>query len=185
VIQRLDVEMESGESYFLAIKTGQLSQSDGILLVESDILADPELDEFLNGIPPFDAITVWPIGTHLMRQNCLNVASLEMKNNVEYRLRVQNKIYEMAGRILRPGGVLQVVDRGEEPNDEILKNDMIDAHKSQASVTSLQVKSLEYMPYSEIETGKRVNMVMSVGESGRIPKAPQFAVLSVISTKPI
>jgi len=185
VIQRLDVEMESDESYFLSIIAGRLPQGDGVFLIESDILADPELENFLSSIPPFDAITIWLIGTHLMRNNCLNLTSLKIKDTVEYRLRVQNKVYEMADRILRPGGVLQVVDRGEEPNDEILRKDTIDAHKSQAAPTSLQFKSLEYMRYSEIEKGKRVNMVLSPGESGRIPKAPQFAILSVISTKQI
>jgi SAM-dependent methyltransferase len=184
VIRRMDVEMKSEKKYLLKVSTGKLPKSNGTYFIESDVLADPELEEFLERIPLFDAITIWLMGTHLMRQNCLNLAQLQMTSNGEYRLRVQNKIYEMADKILRPGGVLQVVDRGEEPNTEYLRTETIAGHKDQASVTSLEVQDMEYMPYTELESGNHVSMVKTIGKDGPVRDIQRFAVISVIAIKP-
>jgi SAM-dependent methyltransferase len=184
VVPRLKVQMQSEKHYLLNTKLNMLPRENGVFLVESDFLTDPELNNFLQEIPPFDAVTVWLIGTHLVRQNCLNIAPLQMKDNGEYRLKVQNRAYELADKILRPGGVLQIVDRGEEPSTQLLKDDTMNSHRDQASVTSLQVKEMDYMLYQEVETSNRVTMVATPGTSGVIRENPKLAILSVISTKP-
>jgi hypothetical protein len=51
--------------------------------------------------------------------------------------------------ILRKGGVLQVVDRGEPPASDFLREDTLNAHREQASVTSLKVTDLQFTMYEE------------------------------------
>jgi len=184
IVPRLEIQMQSEKNYLLNTKLNMLPKDNGVFLIESDFLTDPELNNFLETIPPFDAVTVWLIGTHLVRQNCLNIAPLRMEDNGWYRLKVQNNAYELADRILRPGGVLQIVDRGEEPSTQFLKDDTINSHREQASVTSLQVQEMDYMLYQEVETSNRITMVVTPGTSGIIRENPKLALLSVISTKP-
>jgi SAM-dependent methyltransferase len=184
IVHRLDVEMRSDKHYFLETQTGKLPLNTGIFLVESDLLVDPELESYLAKVPPFDAVTVWLVGTHLMRQHCLNLAPLEIRASGEYRLRVQNKVYELADKVLKPGGVLQVVDRGEEPSSESVQRSTLEGHREQASVTSLEVGHLDFMPYSEVEAGRRVHMVETREKPVENRSVSQLAIVSVIATKP-
>jgi len=181
LVPRLITNMESEDGYNLAIEGGKLPRGDGIFLVESDFLTDPELEGFLATVPPFDAITVWLIGTHQMRQYCLNLAHLQMCDNADYRLRVQNKAYKLADKILRPGGILQIVDRGDVPETRPWSDE---GHQEQAAVTSLQVQPAESLLYKELERANRVSMVPSPDRSGHVPVALRLGVISVISVKP-
>ncbi|MEX1014104.1 MAG: methyltransferase domain-containing protein [Candidatus Paceibacterota bacterium] len=157
------------------------NSKDKIVLVESDILTEPCFDDIHKLSGYFDAITVWLIGTHEHRYACYQLAG-KIKSSGEYRLRVQNKVYELADKVLKPGGVLQVVDRGEAPTSDFLKNDFLNAHKDQASVTDLQVQELNYIEYEEKSDG--IRMELTPGLSGRVPENPQRAFISVISLKP-
>jgi hypothetical protein len=64
-----------------------------------------------------------------------------------------------------------------------VRADVLQAHEQQASVTSLQVKSLTYRPYDEPSSG-RTPMRVTPGTSGLLPVDIQLAVLSIISEKP-
>jgi len=185
IIHRMHAEPTANRQHVLGVEPGKLVERSGITLIESDILLkDDDLFSFLLSIPRFDAVTVWLIGTHFARQECQSIASLQIKTSKEYRLRVQNQVYEHADRLLRSGGVLQIVDRGEVPNTELVRSDFLNAHKEQASVTSLEVKSLEYLVYNEPGASRKVAMQATVGTSGRTPDLSQFAMISVISVKP-
>ena len=185
VIQRMHADPRANRQHVLGIEPGKLVERTGITLIESDILLkDDDLLSFLLRIPRFDAITLWLVGTHFARQECQNIASLQIKTSGEYRLRVQNQVYEYADRLLRSDGILQIVDRGEVPRTELVRSDFLNGHKEQASVTTLQVKSLEYFVYNEPDTSKKVAMQATVGTSGRTPDLSQLAMISVISAKP-
>jgi hypothetical protein len=173
----------ASRNYELIFERGKLADSEGVVIVESDFLSDTEIEAFLKKLPKFDAVTVWLIGTHGMRQECENIVSLGIRSDLEYRLRVQNKIYELADEILVTGGVLQIVDRGEVPNSDELRQDFWNAHCEQASVTSLKVTSFEYMIYKEPSDAGSLDMVASLGTSGRIPDLSQLAMTSTISIK--
>jgi SAM-dependent methyltransferase len=185
VIYRMHAEPIADRQHMLEIEPGKLPERSGISLIESDILLlDEELFAFLSSVPRFDAVTLWLVGTHFARQECGNIATLQIKTSGEYRLRVQNKVYELSDRFLRSGGVLQIVDRGEVPNTEHLENDFLNAHKEQASVTSLKAKSLNYLVYNEPGGSRKVAMQATVGKSGRTPDLSRFAMISVTSVKP-
>lgn len=184
VIYRMQVVAHDERNYHIGIEPGKLTKQSNITLVEADILLDDdELFEFLEKMAPFDAVTVALIGTHMARQNCLNLTPLNICSNGEYRIRVQNKIYEISDVLLRTGGVLQVVDRTEVP-DEKSKEDFIRAHREQASVTSLVVKKLDHMIYNESEGSRRVPMIQTLGTSGQLRDLSQVAMTSIISQKP-
>lgn len=152
-------------------------------LIESDICNDPELIDALASDAPFDAVTIWLTGTHMMRQFHRDVRSRSIGSDGAHRLYVQNNVYELADRILKSGGVLQVVDRTEAPTTDEMRDDFLRAHRDQASVTGLQVTDLEYLIYEEPQL-QRTPMVFTPGTSGRIPTQFQTAITSIVSLKP-
>ncbi|WP_206867058.1 SEC-C metal-binding domain-containing protein [Aeromonas dhakensis] len=183
LIERVEVkDCNKSEHEFLYSPINEKSDS-LITLIHSDILSDPFVSDYLDSQGGFDLVTIWLIGTHTERRNCNNISELKISNNGEYRLRVQNKIYELADTILTPGGVLHVTDRGEIPSSVHLQNDFIDAHKDQASVTSLVVKELEYKEYSETEAAGAIQLTKTLGKSGRDVDFSSKAILSVRSQK--
>lgn len=183
VINRLLFEGLDKNHHQILIETGKLKYEPGIMLIGADILlADDELMDYLNSLGKFDAVTIWLIGSHTLRTQCVNIEDLNIKTVGEYRLRVQNRVYEIADKVLKKGGVLQVVDRGEEPNSDLLKYDILDAHRRQASSTELEVYELDYFPYTEPISKTRVTMEDTPPLSRRIP-SDKKAILSIISIK--
>ena len=152
-----------------------------LTLVETDVCSDPYLQTALNEDGPFDAVTVWLSGAHMFRQFNETVVGAGVEDDTTHRLFVQNSVYELADKVLRPGGVLQVVDRGEAPTSDLLKSDIIRSHSEQAGPTSLKVRTLDYTPWSPLQTS-RVPMVYKKATSGRLP-GKETAVYSVISVK--
>jgi len=147
LIDRTETSIREDGKHSYIHRPIQASHQSQVTLIQSDLLTDRELVPYLSSIGPFDAVTVWLTGTHFERRNCMDIASLSVRNSGEYRLRVQNKAYRVADSILGSGGVLHLVDRGEVPDTEGLRNDFLNAHRDQASVTSLRVLSLEHMQY--------------------------------------
>lgn len=184
-IVRLFYQAHPDGSHDLLTDQGELSREGNVIVVHADVLLeDAALLDFLEKEGPFDAITVWLMGTFKARQTCRNISDLTIDDTGTYRLHVQNKVYELADRILRPGGWLQIVDRGEMPDTEDLREDLIKSHSDQASPTRLKFLSLNSRPYEEI-TSKGIRMVMTPGSSGRIPEHLQLGMTSIISWLPI
>lgn len=106
------------------------------LLIQSDILQDPKLVEYSKecGI---ESIICWLIGTHGAKSLDSNLDTW-VDSPMQYRLKVQNTIYEISDEILSDGGVLNIIDRSLLLDEEDLKNLIIN-HKDQASVTKLKV----------------------------------------------
>lgn len=149
-----------------------------VILIEADVLWDAEFKDFLVSLPKFDAITVWLIGTYDLKPECRNI---QASDPGIYRLKVQNEVYRLADRILRKGGVLQIVDRGEVPNEDFLKEDNIQSHQEQAQGTSLKVDAFQFREYQEMALG--VTMMATIAKSGRTPDLSQLAITSIISVK--
>ena len=182
VITRMSVSRCSGGYAHVA---GPLTLEAGAacVLIESDVCNDPYLAAALQSSGGFDAVTIWFTGSHMLRPQNLNVKARGITTDAAHRLYVQNETYELADAVLESGGVLQVSDRGQMPNSELLRNDILRAHKEQASVTSLEVQSLTYHPYEEPKS-QRTPMTFTPGKSGLVPKVLELAILSIISEKP-
>jgi hypothetical protein len=181
VMKRLRIDLTaSGYEYALGeINTPFTAQCS---LVEADICNDPILEHALETGEKFDAVTIWLTGSHMMRQYHARVREAGIRNDGDHRLYTENKVYEVADRILKVGGVLQVVDRRQAPNTELLREDVLRSHREQASLTSLEVIAMEQSPYS-LPEGDRVPMQFTPGSAGIIPDAIELALVSILSVK--
>ena len=155
-----------------------------VLLVEGDMLNDPSLFNWLRKEAPFDAVVCWLMGTHGARIYNDAIKARRIPTPGEYRLHVQNPVYDLADEILRSNGRLHIVDRTQEPDREEIRTDFLDAHKDQASVTNIIVDSLDYIVYEEPSTENKVEMCITVGLSGKIPAFTKMAFSSTCSHKP-
>lgn len=186
VIRRCDVIVQAPNTHAITTQSGRLTAAPGANLFEGDILADEEVEGFLCAQPKFDAITVWLMGTHPLRFECYNIHELNIQNTGDYRLRVQNKAYELANRILRTGGVLHIIDRGEIPTTENLRNDCLNSHRDQAAAmhTSLEVlDTLEFKEYTETASPTRLPMFATPSLSGRTADLSRLCMRSIIAVK--
>jgi SAM-dependent methyltransferase len=153
------------------------------VLIESDVCNDPYLLPALRSSGAFDVVTIWLTGVHMLRQENVNVRARGIDGDGAHRLYVQNATYELADAVLKPGGVLQVGDRGMAPTSSLLRADILRAHGEQASVTSLKVQSLTHRLYDEPNSG-RTPMVLTPGTAGLTPVVFEMAIQSIISEKP-
>ena len=183
VLARIDISY-TDKGYVSNCKPISMDPTASCILVESDICKDPYLIPALRESGLFDAAIVWLMGTHMMRQHSSVVRDKGISNDGQNRLFVQNTAYELADEILKPGGILQVSDRVEMPDDDIGKDDFVQAHRDQASTTTLDVRSdlLSFHPYELPQSGATA-MAFTPGTSGRMPKNPKWGILSAISVK--
>ena len=185
VIQRLKDKSTGPRSHKLDIESGNLALSKGVDLIESDILIDEELIDFLETQPKFDAITIWLIGSHRLRFNeCDNLEGI-IKSAPEYRRFVQKTAYLLADRILRSGGVLHIIDRGSPPSSELLKNRIMDSHRDHSIFTDGRMipTSLDFRSYSEPNTNDSIRLIESKPSSKPAEAMNASAIISVISVK--
>jgi len=182
-IFRLGYQEFSDGTHDMVFSQEPIVTSSQVSLVHADLLVDdPAMLNLLAECPPFDAVTIWLIGTLKTRATCRNLSNLKIADSQEYRLRVQNRVYEFAHRVLRPGGWLQVVDRGEPPASEALRDDVLESHREQAKPTDLEVFDLHYREYTE-PAKKGIRMEASLGTSGRTADLSKLAMISVLSRK--
>lgn len=186
ITRRYEWEVRSPKTHALRTFFGRLPVPHGICLVEGDLIIDEELEDFLAGLEKFDAVTVWLIGTHLVRHECYNLSQLELRETSDYRLWVHRKAYPVADKVLRAGGVLHIVDRGEVPSSELLVDDILAGHRSMAEgmKTSLHVTGCTWMEYSEPDDDRRIAMKPTPGASGRMADLSKLAMRSVLAVKP-
>jgi hypothetical protein len=135
--------------------------------------------------PKFDATTVWLIGSHLLRYHECENFNGQINSSGDYRLNVQNVIYRLSEHILKSGGVLQIVDRGELPSTELLRNSKLDSHREQATLANgtMVVQSLDYREYAEEQGGNRIRMEITAPISGKASSEFKTALTSVISVR--
>jgi SAM-dependent methyltransferase len=172
--------------HLLGVRPGPIELSREVMLVQGDILLeDHELFRFIESKATFDAVTIWLTGALMGRQTCINLDNIEMKDIAEYRLRMQNKAYELAARVLRHGGALQVVDRGEIPETDDLRNEFCVSHQEQASATDLVVQGVVFRPYDELTGGKGIRVLPTPPCKDRqMPAKFVSGMNSVVSLKP-
>ena len=179
-------EHPDGISDCIIDQNGVIEEEPSVTLVHADLRLvdmDKPLREFFDSTPKFDAVTIWLIGTTEWKKTYEALDGLRISNAEEYRLHLQNKIYKIADRILKPGGVLHVVDRGLVPDTDKTKNICIDSHKEQASKTSLCVSDFAYKVYIE-PTANGIRMFRDPSGEQSVTDDGRRALLSIISKKP-
>jgi precorrin-6B methylase 2 len=173
-----------GKTYDLNYEPVRVFSDVSCVIIEGDALHDEQLIEWLRG-RKFDAVICWLIGTHNYRGWCDAVASRGINSSHVYRVIVQNGVYELADEILRKGGILNVVDRMQTPSTDYLQKAVLDLHREQASVTSLQVQGLRYKPFvlSAVEGGVPMVLTLPTDGSAADVTADQ-SLCAVTSVKP-
>ena len=183
--KRINIEIKN-DHHFFTHKPIDLKNKKGIVLLESDLVSDLELEMTLKTHGEFDAVTIWLIGTYPDRKNNREISSLITKNYEEfpgeYRLCVQNRADELADKILKIEGIFQVVDRSAifsaHPS---LREDCIRSHREQASVTNLEFVELDEKIYTEPEQG--IQMIQTKGTSGVNVDVSRLSMKSIIFKK--
>ncbi len=154
-----------------------------VVLIEGNIFDDPRLVAFLRSTGPFDGVVCWLIGTHGgMRMNKA-VSATEVQTPADYRLLVQNTVYELADDLLKTDGVLHIVDRGQSV-DEVVLEETLQGHKHQASVTSLEVVEIDLRPYEESATGGAMRVGTATSD-GRMDVTTERSTLSLTSVRSV
>jgi SAM-dependent methyltransferase len=177
---------EGGMKYSISYAPPNIAVPDGgVVLIEGDAIRDPSLREWLGKLAPFDAVACWLMGTHGARRVGLDAVVHPDAINQPgmYRLQVQNETYKLAAEVLRAGGILQVVDRGQTPTEDYLRDDIIQAHKAQAAPTQLSVEGVTHIEIESASTQAGIEIQYTPGTSGRVPDKLVQALVSVISRK--
>lgn len=161
----------------------ELPLPEPITMIEADPLTDNYLEEALLDGGLFDAVTIWLTGAHAYRRKNAYSIQRGVRDELDLRIVIQNEAYELADRILRPGGVLQVLDRAEAPTDDRLRREYFKSHSEQAEPTTLKVKEINYRLWSP-PAGAPTALVNSKPEDrpDNFPE-PQLALVSIISEK--
>lgn len=158
------------------------------LLIEGDALNDPALEAWLERQPKFDAVACWLLGTHDARGHNVAIDLALMPTAYEHRIFVQNRVYEIADRILRSGGVLSVIDRAQTPTTQDMVEKLLQHHREQASVTSLVVQPVEHTPHVESEQQGAMRMMttnpLDAAMAFTPDDPPTMSLCSTTSVKP-
>ena len=166
-LQRESIELAPQQKYSIRYSKidCSLSSEVDVYLIESDVLNDPEVLEWLQTITKFDAVICWLMGTNAARVFNEAIDMNLMHTPFHYRIFVQNEVYELADKVLRSGGILHIVDRGQELTAQDLLDDIIDSHRDQASVTNLVVQNnVESREYKDPSNGYDVGMVTNIDD---------------------
>jgi tRNA G46 methylase TrmB len=183
LISRLDISAEEREHHISVIPK-ELHFASRITLVEGDFLWDKELLQFINALPKFDAITVWLLGTYDIKIECSNIAHLKAFTEIgKYRLLAHERIYQLADRILNPGGLVHFVDRGISTDMEKLKALSLAEHSDLSAETNLSLREYDVFDYRETYGVNRITMEKRFSVDSVVDGKESLALTSIISVK--
>lgn len=94
-----------------------------------------------------DAVTCWLLEVPRRPDIAHRLEAMGLRTADEARLALQTLVYRLADRVLRLGGVLQVVDRTPEAFDEGLATGVMRLQRAQAKGTSLEFASIDARPF--------------------------------------
>jgi hypothetical protein len=94
-----------------------------------------------------DAVTCWLLDLRAAKPAVVEkLHAMGLRTPEEHRLAVMTLVYRLADRILRPAGVLQLVERTREPFGESLAAGMVRLQRAQSKGTALEFASLDARP---------------------------------------
>jgi len=144
---------------------------------------DRMLRSYLENVELFDAMTVWLIGTFQARRSCKLLDEYQIENPAHYRHIMHSVAYDLGNRLLRPGGVIQFVDRGAIPSPDADRSSIFELHEQLADNTSFLPIDFQYREYEEVT--QRGVRVLRHGNDGKVDGngTPQ-AMHSLVARKP-
>jgi len=158
-----------------------------IIIIEGDVVNDPNLEFWLKEFGPFDAVICWLMGTHSSRSMNIAIDNSRINSSGNYRLYIQNKVYVLADKLLRSDGILNIVDRHALPENLLLLPSLYEgimrSHEDQASVTSLEVIGVKLREYEEPSSNEAIQMVITPGLLGTMENMDRTSFVSITSKK--
>ena len=182
-VERGEISPKGENNYSIKYKNIKTQGDPDALLIEGDALGDNGLKRWLESIERFDAVICWLLGTHNSRGNNTSIDLNIVSNASTHRLFVQNKVYELADRILKKDGILNVIDRTQYPDTQELVDDFKRSHKEQASVTSLDVFEIDFQEYKEPNKEGATKMMLTIPEQNKGFNLSKMALTSITSKK--
>lgn len=93
--------------------TAPLKVAGETVLVQADLMTpDPAFEAWLDEVGPLDAITLWFSGVHKARSMTKVSQVIRANSDADLRRALEDEVLALAARRLRPGGILQLVQRG-------------------------------------------------------------------------
>ncbi len=96
---------------------------------------------------PVDAVTCWLLEVPRRPDVAARLDAMGLKTEDEARLALQTLVYRLADRVLRPGGILQLVDRMPDAFDESLATGVMRLQRAQSKGTTLEFASIDAKPF--------------------------------------
>lgn len=156
-------------------------EDNSVCLIEGDLLDGIECYDALIEKGMFDGLTVWLAGAHPLKVHASNFEGYE-RSPYSMRILTQNYSYDLANRIVRPGGFIHLIDREEAGSVQKHGNDILSSHREQAEGTSFEPVSVAAMPYVVDMTEERVILYNNKTEQ-ILPASEGLEFVSVISIK--
>lgn len=183
VVERASIDFGADDSHTYTYYPIPSFSEASVTLIQSDVLGDPFLEDFLLMQGKFDAVTAWLIGTHPENQKNTSVLHLGAKDSATYRLWVQNRMYDLADKILKTTGIIQVVDRVEYPSKEEYLETIKESHIDQAKETRLEFVEIDYIGYEPPQSPHGTPMVFHLGSETTNRNVTRQCMVSTISKK--
>lgn len=101
-------------------------------LVEGDFLVDYRLDEWLSIHNDFDAVICWFIGVHgviAANEGHRNLYDYKEHNPMIYRMNLHKELINRCGKYLKPGGIINIIDRTQYFENEHVKSNSVSDFK--------------------------------------------------------
>ena len=181
VVARMSVSVQ-GRGYVHRAQPLTIDSKRPCVLIEADVCNDPYLQPALQSTGPFDAVTVWLTGVHMLRQENVEMPRQAIRTEGDHREYVQRKSYALADAVLKPGGVMQVCDRIVSTDANGIKGKLKSHHERLSSATSMRIVSIAHRNYEEPETGRITLRLTRMVGSSRQPGG-EFGLISIISKK--
>ncbi|CAN5385276.1 hypothetical protein BH10PSE5_BH10PSE5_11580 [soil metagenome] len=160
--------------------TAPLTVSGEIVLVQSDMMIpDAALEAWLDQVGPLDAVTMWFSGVHKGRVLTKVAHDLGATSDLDLREALEDQVLELAAKRVRPGGVLQIVQRGA--------GDMEGERQKWATIVAgiaadqgFEVVSVSGHPYEELPVGAGMTLSAKHFDSTGLQR---FALSTVLRRK--
>ncbi|ASP54327.1 hypothetical protein CDO31_22995 (plasmid) [Sinorhizobium meliloti] len=146
-------------AYELEPIPGRLPLSAPLVLVHADILRqDPEFEDWIVSLAPFDAVTMWFTGAHGARQFDALMNELDIRSDRVHRMAIDLAALDLAGGVLPPSGLLQIVQRGYTNHLPTLTAETKDEMEALSTHGPFSLVDLKAFPYREPTTGPRIGV---------------------------
>lgn len=146
-----------GREFDVAPVPGGLSAAAPVTLVQADILLpDPEFENWIRNLAPVDAVTMWFTGVHPARQFDRIIKELGITDDRTHRMTNDLSTLDLAGAVLRPGGVLQIVGRCVASDRQWAVDETTETMSALVEHGQFDLIDVEVFEYNEPASGPRI-----------------------------